>query len=611
MTLWVVLILMVVAALAVVLFPQLRKRRRKLASRREYDVAVYADQLRELKTDVERGVLSADEETQARIEIERRVLHADAAQTIGGKKAGAPIFSAIGAGILLAFIPGFAVGIYLWQGSPDVAGQIAEIPPLPAAAPELGFAVEDMVARLRDAPDNLDGWLLLGRTYVTLGRHSEAVDAYRQAAALAPGDSSVHSRLGESMVMAAEGFVTPAARAIFEGALGVDGHDPAARYYLALANAQSGRLLEAFEGWRALARDAPADAPWLDDVRGRLAGLAGELGLDIDEAMEGVPAAPGTSQVARGPSQADIAAAAEMTPEERRTMIRGMVEGLAARLEENPNDPDGWLRLARSYDVLGESGRAAAARARAQTASAAPRGPGQDDIAAAAEMTPDERREMIRGMVEGLAARLEENPNDPDGWLRLARSYDVLGEPERAAEARARAQTASAAPRGPSQDDIDAAAEMAPEDRNAIIRNMVEGLAARLQASPNDAEGWLRLARSYDVLGEPDMARAALATAAGHLGDNPAIIARYAGALVQQAGAAAPVPEAAVELYRRVLAVEPGHANALYFVGLYDAQSGRTEAAVATWRKLLLSLDPASSAYAEIERLIDDIDPGR
>ena len=226
-------------------------------------------------------------------------------------------------------------------------------------------------------------------------------------------------------------------------------------------------------------------------------------------------------------------------------------------------------------------------------------------------MTPVERREMIRGMVEGLAARLEENPNDPDGWLRLARSYDVLGEPERAAEARARAQTASAAPRGPSRDDIDAAAEMAPEDRNAIIRNMVEGLAARLQASPNDAEGWLRLARSYDVLGEPDMARAALATAAGHLGDNPAIIARYAGALVQQAGAAAPVPEAAVELYRRVLAVEPGHANALYFVGLYDAQSGRTEAAVATWRKLLLSLDPASSAYAEIERLIDDIDPGR
>ena len=441
MTLWVVLILMVVAALAVVLFPQLRKRHRKLASRREYDVAVYADQLRELKTDVERGVLSADEETQARIEIERRVLHADAAQTIGGKKAGAPIFSAIGAGILLAFIPGFAVGIYLWQGSPDVAGQFAEIPPLPAAAPELGFAVEDMVARLRDAPDNLDGWLLLGRTYVTLGRHSEAVDAYRQAAALTPGDSSVHSRLGESMVMAAEGFVTPAARAIFEGALGVDGHDPAARYYLALANAQSGRLLEAFEGWRALARDAPADAPWLDDVRGRLAGLAGELGLDIDEAMEGVPAAPGTSQVARGPSQADIAAAAEMTPEERRTMIRGMVEGLAARLEENPNDPDGWLRLARSYDVLGESGRAAAARARAQTASAAPRGPGQDDIAAAAEMTPDERREMIRGMVEGLAARLEENPNDPtagSAWLAPTTCWASPSAPPKPARGRKR-----------------------------------------------------------------------------------------------------------------------------------------------------------------------------
>ena len=624
MTLWIVFILMVAAALAVVLFPQLRKRRRKLASRRDYDVAVYADQLRELKSDVERGVLSADEETQARLEIERRVLDADATQTTGGKKAGLPIFSAVGASVLLAFIPGFAVGIYLWQGSPEVAGQFAEIPPIAAAAPlqapEIGFAVEDLAARLRDEPDDLDGWLLLGRTYVVLGRHSEAVGAYRHAAGLAPGDASIQSRLGESMVMAAEGFVTPAARGMLEGALGVDGSDPAARYYLALADAQAGRLLEAFEGWRALARDAPADAPWLDDVRGRLAGLAGELGLDMDEAMAGVPAAPAASRMAaRGPSQEDIAAAAEMAPEERSAMIRGMVEGLAARLEENPNDAEGWLRLARSYEVLGESDQAARARTRAQAAaSAAPtaaRGPSQEDVAAAAEMAPEERRAMIRGMVEGLAARLEENPNDAEGWLRLARSYEVLGESDQAARARARAQAAaSAAPtaaRGPSQDDIAAAAEMTPEDRTAIIRNMVDGLAARLQASPNDAEGWLRLARSYEVLGETDNAREALATAARHLSDDPAIIARYAGALVEEAGAAAPVPEAAVALYRRVLAFDPGHANGLYFIGLYDAQTGRTEAAVATWRRLLLSLDPAAPAYTEIERRIEELDTGR
>jgi cytochrome c-type biogenesis protein CcmH len=54
-----------------------------------------------------------------------------------------------------------------------------------------------------------------------------------------------------------------------------------------------------------------------------------------------------------------------MSPEERQAMIRGMVERLAARLEQNPNDKEGWTRLARAYDVLGETTKAEAARARA------------------------------------------------------------------------------------------------------------------------------------------------------------------------------------------------------------------------------------------------------
>ena len=60
-------------------------------------------------------------------------------------------------------------------------------------------------------------------------------------------------------------------------------------------------------------------------------------------------------------------------------------------------------------------------------------------MAAAADMSPEERMEMIRSMVEGLAARLEENPDDPEGWRRLARSYTVLGEPEKATDALRRA----------------------------------------------------------------------------------------------------------------------------------------------------------------------------
>jgi len=66
-----------------------------------------------------------------------------------------------------------------------------------------------------------------------------------------------------------------------------------------------------------------------------------------------------------GPTTKDIAAAQSMSPEERQAMIRSMVERLAARLDQNPDDKEGWTRLAHAYDVLGETEKAQAARARA------------------------------------------------------------------------------------------------------------------------------------------------------------------------------------------------------------------------------------------------------
>jgi cytochrome c-type biogenesis protein CcmH len=61
-----------------------------------------------------------------------------------------------------------------------------------------------------------------------------------------------------------------------------------------------------------------------------------------------------------------------------------------------------------------------------------------DDMAAAEQMLPEDRQRVIRGMVEKLAARLADQPDDIEGWRRLARAWEVLNEPEKAAEARAR-----------------------------------------------------------------------------------------------------------------------------------------------------------------------------
>lgn len=92
-----------------------------------------------------------------------------------------------------------------------------------------------------------------------------------------------------------------------------------------------------------------------------IAGVAGYL-------LVGRPdLATGPVAVARGPTQEDIRRAASMTPEQRRQMIRGMVEGLEARLREKPDDFAGWMRLGRVRAVLGEWAKSAAAYARARS----------------------------------------------------------------------------------------------------------------------------------------------------------------------------------------------------------------------------------------------------
>ena len=147
-------------------------------------------------------------------------------------------------------------------------------------------------------------------------------------------------------------------------------------------------------------------------------------------------------------------------------MIRGMVERLAARLEKDKSDLDGWLMLIRSYAVLKETdkAKAAMASAREQFASdtsaleqidainkelsfalaggsaSAPQPESATPPQPAAIPLEGEQGKMIRGMVERLAERLKENKSDLDGWLRLIRSYAVLKETDKAQDAAATAR---------------------------------------------------------------------------------------------------------------------------------------------------------------------------
>ncbi|HEX9466736.1 MAG TPA: c-type cytochrome biogenesis protein CcmI [Alphaproteobacteria bacterium] len=361
---WAVLALMTLAAAAAIVLPYLRARGAAPA-RASYDLEIYRDQLAEVERDQARGLIGDAEAKAARTEIARRALAADAAIRQPGAPAArpAPRFAFVAAA---AIAPVLALGLYLTTGSPRLPSQ-----EFLAAHVDDGKQEREMVARLEarlhDHPEDVQGWLLLARSYATLGRSEESVKAWREAIQRSPDPTPLAGAFGEALVQAAGGMVTPEAAAQFATAQRADPTDPRPRYYLGLTQAQAGQSRDALQVWTDLVAVSPADAPWVPAVRDQITRLAAQAKIDpaaITPSAEAQTIAR-QAQSGPGPSSAAVAAAEKMSPEERTAMIRSMVDSLAARLDANPDDVEGWVRLGRARQVLGEPDKSVEAYAKA------------------------------------------------------------------------------------------------------------------------------------------------------------------------------------------------------------------------------------------------------
>ena len=342
------------------------------------DLAVYRDQLSEIDRDIERGVLSAEQADATRTEVQRRILAADQrikkqqpTDTIAQTSANKPV-RAIAAGFIVLFIAG-GFGLYLDLGNPTmpdrpITSRTDEINAVRMAqtADEdrqsvLNRAVSDLSQRLLENPDDLRAWELLGASLMALGRPEEAQTAFLETVKRSGRDGDYLAMYAESLIRSNNGQINTAARGVLREAEKTDSTDPRIQFYLGLADAQEGNVGAAVDRWFALANGAPGDAPWLPMVVGRINEAALAQGIDIEGRLN---IAENNSP---GPSQEDIAAAQEMTPEEQQQMIMSMVNGLAERLEAEPNNPDGWARLMQAYMVLGREDDAKAAFEKAST----------------------------------------------------------------------------------------------------------------------------------------------------------------------------------------------------------------------------------------------------
>jgi cytochrome c-type biogenesis protein CcmH len=354
MSLYLILALMTAAAIFAVLWPLSRHPKEEAGD--GHDVAVYRDQLEEIERDRKAGLIADSEAEAARVEISRRLLAA--ADSAGKPAAGStstPLWRRRAAALVaLILLPVLAGTLYIRWGSPQLPGA-----PLAGRmdAPLQNRSIESMVAQveahLEKNPDDGQGWNVVAPVYMRMGRFNDAVRARAQTIRLLGSTAEREADLGEAQVAAANGVVTADAKATFERALKADAANVKAQYFSGLAAEQDGKPQEAARIWRGMLASAPANAPFRPLVQQSLARV--EPNAPVVE-PKAAPVEPKAAQP--GPTQEDMAAAQQLTPEQRQEMIRGMVDRLAERLKTDSSDFEGWLRLVRAYAVMGDKDKA-------------------------------------------------------------------------------------------------------------------------------------------------------------------------------------------------------------------------------------------------------------
>jgi len=255
---------------------------------------------------------------------------------------------------LASLVLAFSLGLYLVLGRADLpdrplADRATEIAAATSAASDIAVqrrAELDAARRqAENSPDNVGAWLRLAMAAAAAGESASEIAALEQAETLTGGAPAVRAMRAEAMARAADGQVTIPVRELVAEILAESPGEPRAMFLSGLAAYQDEDYAAAVVIWQRLQSLSAPDAPWMALLSENIADAARAGGIDLETTPP-------------GPDAGQIAAAAGMSDEDRAAMIEGMVEGLAARLADEPSDAAGWQRLARAYQVMGRTAEA-------------------------------------------------------------------------------------------------------------------------------------------------------------------------------------------------------------------------------------------------------------
>ena len=287
MSFWILAALLVVIALCYVLPPLLQRAVATDDEREQSNVSIYRDQFDELERDLRDGVLDKEQYEQGRLELQRRLLE-DVAAPHGGPAPAAESSARGGrsAAILLgAAIPLAAVLLYFQIGTPQALRPGRQAPPpgqeavaeSGAAAPpagqpgaptqqEIEGRVAKLAARLKENPDDAEGWKMLARSYRSFNRYREASEAYARAAALSGNDAELWADYAEALALARDSQLQGQPLELVNRALQLNPNSQKALWLAGNAAFQAQNFQQAISYWERLEKLLPAGSEGAQSV---------------------------------------------------------------------------------------------------------------------------------------------------------------------------------------------------------------------------------------------------------------------------------------------------------------------------------------------------------
>jgi len=331
---WAIGAALAAAALWAILRPLDARRAGASVSRRAANVAIYRDQKRELEADLAAGKIAREDHERALAELEARALQDADAPDVAAAPRGGRRVQAIALGVA---VPLLALGVYFAVGNPGALNPVAAHSAGISAA-QLEAMVDNLAARLRQNPEDAEGWVMLGRSYAVLGRMEDAVKAYAQAVERSPRDARLLADFADALAMTRGQSLQGEPEQIVRRALQIDPNNLKALALAGTAEFDRGDFAAAAATWE---RMLPLVPPESEDAR--------TIQANVAEARRHAGAGP-PSAVAAAPPAATAAAppvATAAAPPVASASLRGRVS-IAPQLRDRVGPQDTLFIYARA-----------------------------------------------------------------------------------------------------------------------------------------------------------------------------------------------------------------------------------------------------------------------